>query len=271
MPHSSTPHSPPRRIALLSDAGRAWKLDSLLPLLSHHDVSVLTTDALLRGDLTPRDLTRFDLIFIKTKEEPALCSLQDAASLGARLINTLPSIRLSKDRSLSIAAAQAAGVPVPRDFCGPLRDLPFPRCVIKSPIDHDDDSIPTAITDPSSLAAATASLGPDALIYAQEYVDSSWELKIYCIGTELFGFRQHPILVNPDKHASRQPFDVPPLLADLTLRTLRAVGLDVGGVDFLGSPDRPMMTDVNSTQGLQNFPQGYAALARFFERCLATP
>ena len=45
-------------------------------------------------------------------------------------------------------------------------------------------------------------------------------------------------------------------------------GITEGCDDFLGTLEAPAMTDVNSTQGLQNFPEGYAALIRYFGQCL---
>jgi glutathione synthase/RimK-type ligase-like ATP-grasp enzyme len=268
MPHLADPR---RRIALVADPGRAWKLDTLLPLLGRYRADVWTTADLLGGAVSQADIAAYDLVFLKTKEEPALAWLRGSEALGARLINSLDAIACSKDRARALAAAAAAGVPVAEGFCGPLRDVPFPRFVLKPPLDHDDAMTPRAVTSPAERAAAERDLGPEATIYAQAYIDTTWELKLYGVGGEVFGFRQLPTLVSPDKHASRQPLPVSDDLAALTTRTLRAVGLCVGGVDLLGAPDRLRVTDINSTQGLQSFPQGYAALTRLFDRCLASP
>ncbi len=265
-------HTPKHRIALLSDPTRDWKFHPLVAQLPpHYTADILTTDLLLSGSLSPSDLASYNLIFIKTKDDPALHWLRAVERLGTRLVNTLDAISASKDRFRSLDLAAAAQVPVPAHYFGPLKDIPFSRFVVKSPQDDDDDKTPIAILSPSQPAALLDHLDPQAAVYAQEYVETTWEFKIYSVGSELFGFYQHPILVNPNKHHSRQPLEVSPLLADLTRRTLQAVGLEVGGVDFLGSPTEPLMTDVNSTQGLQSFPQGYAALSRYFDRCLAVP
>jgi len=212
-------------------------------------------------------LADYDLVFVKGKDERLLDLLQQAEQRGARVINPVQAVRNSKDRAQALRMLRQADVPVPDDYLGPLAAVPFPAFVVKSEFD-DDDSTPVMARDPQERDALIASLGPQARVYAQRHIPTQWEFKIYGIGGEFFGFRQRPTLVNPNKLETRRPYVVPDLLADLASRALAAVGLEVGGVDFLGSPQRPLVTDVNSTQGLHNFAEGYAALVRHFLRRL---
>ena len=267
------------RIALLSDEGRAWKLDALrqqASALYRCDIFTVSSSGVVTKEggnpvtTSPSMIaSSYDLVFSKIKDDVALTVLDALEAENVRLINTPASIRHSKHRPRATAAAAAAGVPVPRDFSGALAEVPFERFVIKNEQDDNDAQIPVIIEDAETRARITAELGADRRVYVQEKIETELEFKVYGIGDELYGFAQRPILVNPNKHETRRVLDVPESLAVLTRKTLAAVGLEIGGVDFLGSLDRPAMTDVNSTQGLQNFPEGYAALIRYFGQCLS--
>ena len=236
-----------------------WKFDGLRSALPEGQqlVELHTDHGLDASSLS--SLQSCKVVFVKSKDLLVLESLEPLAA-QLRFVNPIAAIRLSMNRREAMATLRLAGLPVPRDFWGALGEMPFERYVLKSKLDQNLEA-PSPVLSANDHQELLSRLGASAQVYAQEWIASEWELKIYKVGRRVFAFKQAPTLSNPDKLATRTPLEAPQSLIDIATRALEAVGLLVGGVDFLGRLDTPTITDINSTQGLQNFDGGNPALA----------
>jgi glutathione synthase/RimK-type ligase-like ATP-grasp enzyme len=229
-------------------------------------------EVLLDRDLSSADLPRldaFDLVFFKSKS-PVFLDVMEALEgrETARVINSVEAVRLTRHRQLGAQRVAAAGVPIADDFLGALGEVPFDQFVIKGEFE-DDPAIPRLIITEEQREAALGDLGEGAHIYVQRYIPSDWEYKLYAVQRNVFAFRQRPTLINPNKHATRQPIDLPTDLAAFALSSATATGLETIGVDFLLDGQQPLLTDINSIQGVQNFSAGCEALIVMFAEHLA--
>jgi glutathione synthase/RimK-type ligase-like ATP-grasp enzyme len=232
----------------------------------------MSAEVLLDRDLSSADLPRldaFDLVFFKSKS-PVFLGVMEALEgrETARVINSVEAVRLTRHRQRGAQRVAAAGVPIADDFLGALGEVPFDQFVIKGEFE-DDPAIPRLVITEEQREAALRDLGEGAHIYVQRYIPSDWEYKLYAVQRSVFAFRQRPTLINSNKHATRQPIDLPPDLAAFALSSATATGLETIGVDFLLDGQQPLLTDINSIQGVQNFSAGCKALIVMFAEHLA--
>lgn len=231
----------------------------------------MRAEVLIDSELSFSDIPRlaaYDLVFFKSKDTRFLDLMAALeAQHTTRVINSVASVRLTRHRQASLAKAAAAGVPTPDDFLGPLQDVPFPHFVVKAEFE-DDPFKPRMVESPAAHNALIAELGANARIYAQRFISTDWEYKLYAVSGEVFAFRQRPMLFFPDKLATRETITAPQQLVEWTRLTGQATGLDTIGVDFLTENDQAFLTDINSIQGVQNFPEGCEAMIDYFGRRL---
>jgi len=192
----------------------------------------------------------WDVVFVRSR-----CArlLQDLArTKGPTFLNDLGAVERSAKRSVALAALRSAGVPTARDWEGPLAEVPFERAVLKRP--RDDGRSVARVAERGDRRRSRAR------VYAQAFIESAWEHKVYLVGDEVFAFRQRPVLVAPDKMSTRRRVKIDPALERLARKAAEALGLELAGVDFLMERGEPKVTDVNSNQGLHAFPEGFPAL-----------
>jgi glutathione synthase/RimK-type ligase-like ATP-grasp enzyme len=235
-------------------------VEPLQRLLSRLGPCVLRRAGSIHGTDTDWIASR-GLIFVRSRSPRLLRVLAPMESRGALVVNRVSAIRSARHRATVIALVSASGVPTARDYEGPLASVPFERAVLKRRND-DGRSVPVLYEHERGASADAR------IVYAQDYIHSAWEYKVYVVGDALFAFVQRPTMEYPDKLAARRRVPVDPVLGSYARRAAAAVGLDVAGIDFLFERDLPMVTDVNSNQGLHTFAEGYAALERYLRRRL---
>lgn len=249
-------------ILLIAEDTEVWmveplqrRLSALGPCVLRRARSILDADAdwvASRG-----------LIFVRSRSPRLLVLLRGAEARGAHVVNQVRAIRAARHRATAIARVAVSGVPAAQDYEGPLASVPFERAVLKRRND-DGRSIPVLYEGKGRAN------GRNRVVYAQSYIRSAWEYKVYVVGDALFAFVQRPTMEYPDKLSTRQRVPVDPVLGTYARRAAEAVGLEVAGIDFLFDRDEPRVTDVNSNQGLHTFAEGYEALEGHLRRRLAT-
>jgi ribosomal protein S6--L-glutamate ligase len=117
----------------------------------------------------------------------------------------------------------------------------------------------TILWDASSILELTL----DGPFLAQVYQKPDGpDFKIFNIGGQLFGVRRiWPIHKYEDKLGT--PFEVTPELRDIALRTGRAFGIDLYGLDVVMSEGVPYVVDVNKFGSYMGVPNASQLLADY--------
>jgi len=201
------------------------------------------------------EMASFDLIFLRTKDEELLEALQ--AIEVTSVLDRPEAVAFSLDRYRVLKAAAEAGVRVPEQLLqGETALWPV---VGKNRIDRGDNL-------PAKLSPEAWEAGEYP--YAQRYLESEWEYKVYQFGRASWFFRQKPALFYPDKLTTREAIEPFQILKGYTERAAKAAGLNMVSADFLLYKGQYYLTDINPTPGLQNLPGGYAAVVPEIMRML---
>jgi glutathione synthase/RimK-type ligase-like ATP-grasp enzyme len=246
---------------LIAEDGEVWMVQPLQRRLTALGPCVLRRARSILGADADWVASR-DLIFVRSRSPGLLVVLGGAEARGALVVNAVNAIRSARHRATAIALVAASGVPTAHDYEGPLASVPFERAVLKRRND-DGRSVPVLYERNERASPRTRT------VYAQSYIRSAWEYKVYVVGDELFAFVQRPTMEHPDKLSTRRRVPVDPVLGGYARRAAKAVGLEIAGIDFLFDRDRPRVTDVNSNQGLHTFAEGYEALEGYLRGRMA--
>jgi RimK family alpha-L-glutamate ligase len=89
----------------------------------------------------------------------------------------------------------------------------------------------------------------------QEFINYKYDLRIFMIGNEAFSMRRIPsendFRANFSLGGSVEPFEITEEIKDLATRAIKAVELDIAGVDVLiDKEDRAYILEVNHTPGM---------------------
>lgn len=211
--------------------------------------------------------------------------LYEAKARGIPIVNTPTALLISIDRSVTAAILRGEGLPVPDFFCGYPHSVPFLPFVAKNIFDVNVSVMASAtatqpdlhqqpITNvfasqeskPAPILVRTPEEQqqlPKLPIFAQEYLKSAWEYKVYGIGPKILMYRQHPTLDHADKLATRERIPPEPEMVAITQKAMRLLALELCSMDFLDDNGRVALTDVNFSPALETDPDGYPMLAEY--------
>jgi ribosomal protein S6--L-glutamate ligase len=210
---------------------------------------------------------RFDAYVLKTVSDgPGICILEAAAASGVTAINNPRSIRLVRDKAAAAAHARAAQIPFPLTYF--IVDVDqaavIPRehypLVIK-PTNGSSTREVHRIDDPAQLVALQ--LNPHGRFFlAQRYVENEgYDLKLYCIGREVFAvMRASPL--HPDCSVTERQVQVTPELAAIARNVRRVFGLDIFGADVVRATEGWVAVDVNDFPGFGGVPDAVSLISR---------
>jgi ribosomal protein S6--L-glutamate ligase len=242
---------PRSSLLVVAEDDETWMVQSLARLARHRFSCAVRGASEVAAEDASWIASR-SIVFVRSRDAAALRALDPIEARGGLVVNRPSAIRRSRHRATALALAAASGVPTASDYEGPAASVPFPRAVVKPRWD-DGRSRPV----PFERGSAPCS---DGIVYAQEFIESAWEHKVYVVGDVLFAFEQRTTMDPAQKRASRRRVPVDASLGTRARRVADAVGLEIAGVDFLVDRGEPKVTDVNSNQGLHTFPEGYPAL-----------
>jgi fructose-1,6-bisphosphatase/inositol monophosphatase family enzyme/glutathione synthase/RimK-type ligase-like ATP-grasp enzyme len=201
-----------------------------------------------------------DLYVLKSGSEAALSLAGALHAQGARILNPYPAAAALRDKVVSTRILQAAGVPVPETWVAvdeaALAPLLEGGPLIVKPYRGSQGRGIHVVHGPEDLAG-----GGEGVVFAQRYHrPDGRDLKIYCIGEQLFGVRRvWPPRTYEDKLG--QPFTVTPELAEVARRCGKAFGLGLFGVDVVESDGRPYVVDMQAFPGFKGVPDAARLLA----------
>jgi ribosomal protein S6--L-glutamate ligase len=248
---------------------------ALVSELERSDVPVRivnANDVVARVGVDPwGELSPGDVVIARTRNSFALALLRAAERPGVAVLPRWESVAHVRNKARAVETLAAHGIPMPRTLLvespAALAHLPageFP--LLLKPHLGDNASGIVLVHHPLELGDLT---WPDALVVAQEYVDSgSVDVKLYGAGEQLWAVRRPSPL-----GLSGRPIDPPelvevrPSLARLARACRDAFGLELYGVDVLESPRGPLVVDVNefpNYTGVEDAPRAIVELVRSF-------
>ena len=209
-----------------------------------------------------------DLFFVKAKGELviSLAKLIERET-SIPVINSSKAIWLCYNRFLNSTLLKRAGINVPNFSLNPIgTDPPFKDYIVKNikdqknygfkPIIEDNDKN-VNISDERAIIEATGGIYQYKYLYYQQFIQSKWEYKVYCIGDKLYYYKQLPILINPNKIETRRKIKETKKLKKLSLTAIETIGLKVASLDFLKSrKGEYYLTDINSSPNFNYIKNG---------------
>ncbi|WP_405782654.1 RimK family alpha-L-glutamate ligase [Streptomyces sp. NBC_00859] len=240
-----------------------------------HHVDVLRPGTSLLGLSGAVQAGSHDAWVLKTVSGgPGLSLLEAAAVVGLTTVNDARSIRGVRDKVLASVVAQSRGLPVPRTYAAPgpevLAQVPetdYPLVV--KPADGSSGRGVRLVRSPGRLAQVRKELAGEGVLIAQPYVPNSGiDLKVYCIGGEIFATERSSPL-HPGRPHHERPVPLSSEVAQLAVEVGRAFGLDLYGVDVVVGTDGPVIVDVNDFPSFRCVPDAPARVARAVLRLAA--
>lgn len=211
---------------------------------------------------------REDVFIVKAKGDLVinLAKLIDLET-DIPIINSPTSIWLCYNRFLNSTLLKKVGIKVPDFSLNPIgEDPPFDNYIVKNIRDQRNYAFnplvkerkgKITVSDERALLEAQGGKENYQYLYYQQFIRSEWEYKVYCIGEELFFYKQIPVLINPDKMKSRKKIKDIPELSEIAFKAIKAVGLKLASIDFLKSEDGDFyLTDINSSPNFNYIQDG---------------
>ncbi len=242
---------------------RGVRVDRLLPETEWFDLS----------NLRPA----YDLYVIRSKT-PLILSLAGALALGgAKIVNTVRSCCLARDRVAATPFLAASGVPVPPSWATGRPGLLHPLLDeaplwIKPPQGSRGEGV-RRLNDLSALNGHEGPTDPYGLplpLFAQREVPSDgFDLKVYIVGEVAWAIRR-PFPARTLEEKRGKPVDLSAEVRAAAFACGRALGLELYGVDFLTACDRFYAVDVNAFPGYKGVAEAPSHLAAYlYERTLS--
>ncbi|KAK1184705.1 hypothetical protein B7755_045480 [Streptomyces sp. NBS 14/10] len=198
---------------------------------------------------------------------PGLTLLEAAAAVGLTTVNDARSIRGVRDKVLAAAIGTARGLPMPRTYAAArpesLAEIPeaeFPLVV--KPADGSSGRAVRLVSSPDRLAGLRTELAGEGMLIAQPYVaNSGVDLKVYCVGGELYATERSSPL-HPGEPVRERRVALSAEVGRIVAEAGAVYGLDLYGVDVLLGPDGPVIVDVNDFPSFRQVPDAAARVGR---------
>jgi ribosomal protein S6--L-glutamate ligase len=237
----------------------------VMRLLARRGIEV----SVIYADEQPIDLTRLrlehDLYVLKSGTETALSLGGALHALGATILNPYPVAVMCRDKIVASKTLERAGVPVPESYVvaqpaelGPLLDE---SPLVVKPYRGSQGRGIQVVRSEDDLAKIHRN-GP---LLAQRYHPPDGpDLKIYCIGREVFGVeRVWPARTYREKLG--RPFIVNKELREIAFRCGAAFGISLFGFDVIMSGGKPYVVDNSSFPGFKGVPKAARRLADYID------
>lgn len=206
----------------------------------------------------------YDLYVLKSRTDMALGLAGALHASGAAILNPYPVSALLRDRIATTRYLQAAGIPTPETYvtAHPERLTPLldDGPVAVKPHRGSGARGVHVVWDADELDDVPTNQGP---ILAQRLVErAGYARKIYCVGGQLFGVRKvWPARTYEEKVG--EAFTIAPKLRDIALRCGRAFGIEVYGLDIIGTDENPFVVDVRSFPDFKGVPDAALRVADY--------
>jgi ribosomal protein S6--L-glutamate ligase len=198
---------------------------------------------------------------------PGLSLLEAAASVGLTTVNDARSIRGVRDKAVAAAIGRSRGLPMPLTYAAArpelLAEIPdseFPLVV--KPANGSSGRAVLLLSSPDQLARIRPELAGEGMLIAQPYVPNSGvDLKVYCVGGELYATERASPL-HPGRPVRERRVPLSAEVAGIAAEVGAVYGLDLYGLDVLLGPEGPVVVDVNDFPSFRQVPDAAARVAR---------
>lgn len=220
-------------------------------------------------DEQPTDLTRLrvkhDLYVLKSGTETALSLGGALHTLGATILNPYPVAVMCRDKIVASETLERAGVPVPESFVvsepSHLAPLLDDGPLVVKPYRGSQGRGIQVVRAEQDLTK----VHPNGPLLAQRYHPPDGpDLKIYCIGRQVFGVeRVWPARTYREKLG--RPVIVNKELREVAFRCGAAFGITLFGFDVVMSGGTPYVVDNSSFPGFKGVPNAARRLADYID------
>jgi ribosomal protein S6--L-glutamate ligase len=203
-----------------------------------------------------------DLYVLKSKSPLTLSVAAILADAGASVVNSVDACRLVRDKIVATALLGAAGVPVPASWttADPQRLRPLlggGPLWLKPQAGSKGRGVRRvrAAAELEAERATSNALGQPLPLFAQaEVPGAGTDLKVYVVGEHAWAVAK-PWPTRTVAEKTGVPAVLPAPIRAAALRSGRALGLEVYGVDFLVAGDRFWAVDINAFPGSRGVPE----------------
>lgn len=212
---------------------------------------------------------KLDLVVARGRSSQLLSLLGWAEARGLRTVNRRSAIASVHNKADMAVLLAGAGLPTPRTFLGPVRELPklIPAAlypVILKPVFGDNGRGLRLAHTREELESVQ---WPEPAALAQRYLPGDGrDLKLYCIGGEVWAVRKPSPFVPAGGAGSTEKAELVPLtreLEDLGRRLGRLFGLELYGADCIETPEGPSVIEVNDYPNYTAVPDADRKLAAY--------
>ena len=224
----------------------------------------------LEPDERPLDTTAMrvehDLYVLKSGSELALSLAGALHAQGARIVNPFPASLACRDKVMTTALLQAAGLPVPETRVttrlADVAELLTNGPVVCKPARGSQGRGVRVVRDADELAGLACAALPGEPWLAQRYHQADGvDRKLYSIAGQVFGVERVWPAHSYEEKVGR-PFTVDETLSDLVGRCGSAIGgMSLFGVDVVESGGAPYVVDMSSFPGFKGVPDAALRLA----------
>lgn len=237
----------------------------VMRLLAQREIEV----DVIYPDEQPIDLARLrvehDLYVLKSGSETALSLGGALHALGATILNPYPVAVMCRDKIVACETLERAGVPVPESYVVAqpvqLASLLDEGPLVVKPYRGSQGRGIQVVRSEQDLTK----VHPNGPLLAQRYHPADGpDLKIYCIGRDVFGVeRVWPPRTYREKLG--RAFIVNKELREIALRCGAAFGISLFGFDVVMSGGTPYVVDNSSFPGFKGVPNAARRLAEYID------
>ena len=213
------------------------------------------------NEAVPAWLFDVDLVVQRGLDPRALAAIGRLEEAGIRCCNPVAAVRAVQDRLVLTRTLVAAGLPTPAasavcTWADAVTAAGGAAVAVKARDGRRGRSAGAVLAPDGRLPAMAPFDGP---YLVQDFVTGAGrEHKLYVAGRDV-----RVLLAPASRPLGYEPAEPPeaPALVDLALRTGRALGLQIYGVDVLMGADGPHIVDVNAFPGFRRVPDAARLVA----------
>ena len=188
-------------------------------------------------------------------------TLQAMERWGVPTLNTAAAVALCDDKALCSLALERAGIPTPRTFLAYSIESALTACetlgypAVLKPVTGSWGRLLAKVNGPEQARAVLQQKAEHGsfhheIFYVQEYIPKpDRDIRAYVIGERIvaasYRTAEHWI-TNAARGATSKPCPVTPEIEELSMRSCRAVGARLAGVDLVETADGLQTLEVNT-------------------------
>ena len=263
------------RVAVLG-AAAGWhvgRLTAALEAAGHHATVVgwheLATDIGSAERHMPDAVTQADRIVVRGMPAGTLedvifrMDMLGRLARGRPVVNAPRALEVAIDKYLTLTRLHDAGIAVPRTIVAQSEAgitaawRALGEVAVVKPLFGSQGRGIERIESLHDLApwleATRRAEPPGTVCYLQEFVPHpGWDARVLVVGDQPFSIRRISAddwRINVSRGARPEPWEAPADWEDLAIRSARAVGAEIAGVDILPTDAGPVVVEVNAVPG----------------------